>query len=69
VPTGACWLKMVEASFGILTRKSVRRGSFASVKDLMRHIGAYIEHWNNTIRPSCGPRPRAMMRKALRRGR
>src|SRR5262249_25746409 len=26
-PTGASWLNMVEAWFGILTRKSVRRGS------------------------------------------
>ena len=39
-PTGASWLNMVEAWFGILTRKSVRRGSFLSVKELVRHIGA-----------------------------
>src|SRR5216683_826198 len=30
-PTGASWLNMIEAWFGILTRKSVRRGSFDTV--------------------------------------
>jgi transposase len=33
-PTGASWLNMVEAWFSILTRKSVRRGSFDTVKAL-----------------------------------
>ena len=50
-PTGASWLNMVEAWFGILTRKSVRRGSFASVKALVQHIGDYIEHWNDRPHP------------------
>jgi transposase len=31
-PTGASWLNMVEAWFSILTRKSVRRGSFDTVQ-------------------------------------
>ena len=38
-PTGASWLNMIEAWFGILTRKSVRRGSFPSVRSLVQHIG------------------------------
>src|SRR6266853_3412107 len=33
-PTGASWLNMVEAWFSILTRKSVRRGSFDTVRAL-----------------------------------
>src|SRR5215510_1357327 len=37
-PTGASWLNMVEAWFSILTRKSVRRGSFDTVRALVRHI-------------------------------
>ncbi|HET7602527.1 MAG TPA: IS630 family transposase, partial [Gemmatimonadales bacterium] len=37
-PTGASWLNMVEAWFGLLTRQSVRRGSFRSVRALIRHI-------------------------------
>ena len=35
--TGASWLNMVEAWFSIL-RKSVRRGSFDSVRSLTQHI-------------------------------
>ncbi len=45
-PKGASWLNMVEAWFGILTRKSVRRASFDSVKALVNHIQNYIENWN-----------------------
>jgi len=69
-PTGASWLNMVEAWFGILTRKSVRRGSFASVKDLVRHIGDYIAHWNEHPTPFVWTKsPAAIIRKAVRRGR
>ena len=46
-PKGASWLNMVEAWFGILTRKAVRRGSF----DTVRHIEAYIADWNSHPTP------------------
>jgi transposase len=45
-PTGASWLNMVEAWFSVLTRKSVRRGSFDTVRALIRHISRYIAEWN-----------------------
>jgi transposase len=57
-PTGASWLNMVEAWFGTLTRRSVRRGSFDTLPALLRHIRAYIAHWNEHPRPSSGPRSR-----------
>src|SRR5436309_12012509 len=50
-PTGASWINMVEAWFGILTRKSIRRGSFESVRALVRHITHYIDHWNEDPTP------------------
>src|SRR6266852_8728413 len=50
-PKGASWLNMIEAWFGILTRKSVRRGSFDTVKALIRHIEQYLEHWNEHPTP------------------
>lgn len=57
-PTGASWLNLVEVWFSILTRKSVRRGSFDTVKALVTHIGRYIER-GTTIRPRLfGPRSR-----------
>jgi transposase len=45
-PTGASWMNMIEAWFSVLTRKSIRRGSFDSVRALVRHIQAYLDHWN-----------------------
>lgn len=50
-PTGASWLNMIEAWFGMLTRKSVRRGSFRSVRALARHIEHYLAHWNDDATP------------------
>ena len=50
-PTGASWLNMIEAWFSILTRKSIRRASFDTVRALIRHIQAYIDHWNENPIP------------------
>ena len=67
-PTGASWLNMVEAWFSILTRKSVRRGSFDTVRALVKHIQRYIEHWNDDPTPFVWTRePAAIIKKALRR--
>lgn len=69
-PTGASWLNMIEAWFGILTRKSVRRGSFPSVRRLVQHIGDYIAHWNENPTPFVWTKkPAELIRKAVRRGR
>ena len=69
-PTGASWLNMVEAWFSILTRKSVRRGSFDTVRALVKHIQRYIEHWNDNPTPFVWTRePAAIIKKALRRAR
>jgi len=69
-PTGASWLNMVEAWFGILTRKSIRRGSFDTVKALIRHIEQYLEHWNEHPTPFVWTKdPADIIKKAVRRGR
>ncbi len=69
-PTGASWLNMIEAWFGILTRKSVRRTSFRSVPALVRHIKHYIDHWNNDPTPFVWTKkPADIIRKAVGRGR
>lgn len=69
-PKGASWLNLIEAWFGILTRKSVRRGSFRSVAALVRHIGHYITHWNEHPTPFVWTKqPADIIRKALRRAR
>ncbi len=69
-PTGASWLNMVEAWFSILTRKSVRRGSFETVRALIRHIERYLAEWNAHPTPFVWTKdPAAIIRKALRRAR
>lgn len=69
-PTGASWLNMIEAWFGILTRKSVRRTSFPSVRALVRHIQHYIDHWNDHPTPFVWTKkPADIIRKAVRRRR
>ena len=50
-PTGASWLNLIEVWFSILTRKSVRRGSFDSVAALVRHIKSFIARWNTNPKP------------------
>jgi transposase/DNA-binding CsgD family transcriptional regulator/transcriptional regulator with XRE-family HTH domain len=69
-PTGASWLNMVEAWFSILTRKSIRRGSFDTVRALIRHIQHYIDHWNEHPTPFVWTKdPAAIIKKAVRRTR
>jgi len=69
-PRGASWLNMVEAWFGIFTRKSVRRGSFDTVRALIRHIEAYIAEWNSHPTPFVGTKdPATIIQKAVGRGR
>jgi hypothetical protein len=61
---------MVEAWFGILTRKSVRRGSFNTVRALTRHIDAYIADWNTHPTPFVWTKdPAAIVKKVLGHGR
>lgn len=50
-PKSASWINLIEAWFGLLTRKSVRRGSFDSVAKLITHIEAFIAHWNERPTP------------------
>jgi transposase len=66
-PTGASWINLVEAWFGILTRKSVRRGSFDSVSQLVRHIEAFIAHWNQNAAPFVWTKPVSEVIKKARR--
>ena len=69
-PKGGSWLNLIEAWFGILTRRSLRRGSFATVRSLVRHIQNYIEHWNEHPTPFVWTKePADIIKKALGRGR
>ena len=44
-------MNQIEIWFGILTRQSIRRGTFASVPHLTRTIKQYISTWNEDAEP------------------
>jgi transposase len=50
-PKGASWVNQIETWFGIITRQSIRRGTFTSVKVLIKQIRDYITHWNTNPTP------------------
>jgi len=50
-PTSGSWMNLVEVFFSIITRQAIRRGTFASVKDLVDAIRLFIEGWNERCHP------------------
>jgi transposase len=50
-PVGSSWINQIETWFGIITRQSIRRGTFTSVQVLIEQIRAYIAHWNTNPEP------------------
>jgi len=50
-PTGSSWLNQIERWFAEITAKRIRRGTFLSVKELVRAIEAYIRENNRTPKP------------------
>src|SRR6476661_2443221 len=50
-PVGSSWINQIETWFGIITRQSIRRGTFTSVKALLNRIRDYINHWNSNAEP------------------
>ena len=50
-PVGSSWINQIETWFGIITRQSIRRGTFTSVKALIKRIRDYINHWNTNAEP------------------
>ena len=50
-PIGSSWINQIEIWFGIITRQSIRHGTFASVTVLIKTIRDYITHGNSNSRP------------------
>ena len=51
-PTYASWLNQVERCwFGLITQKAIRRGSFASVKELISKIQQFVAAFDKTKVP------------------
>lgn len=66
-PKSASWINLIEAWFGVLTRKSVRRASFDSVAKLVAHIEAFIAHWNERPTPFVWTKSAPEILKKVRR--
>lgn len=41
------WLKLVEVSLGIITQQAIRRGTFASVRNLIEALGSLTDGWQD----------------------
>jgi transposase len=50
-PTSCSWLNAVEGFFATLTRRRLRRGSFASLVELQAAIKRYLEQHNSDPKP------------------
>ena len=48
-PKHCSWLNQIEIWLGILTRKLLRRGSFASLDELKAKVLAFIDYYNATM--------------------
>ena len=51
VPTSSSWLNLVEGLFADLTKRRLKRGSFASLDDLIGAIIGYLDHRNLDPKP------------------
>lgn len=50
-PTSASWMNQVEIWFSILQTKTIKRGVFKSVKDLIQKIENFIDQYNKHSKP------------------
>lgn len=67
-PTGASWMNLVESWFSILTRQQVRRGTFASVPELIAAIERFVASYNQRAQPFTWTKPAAeVLAKAVKK--
>ena len=50
-PTYASWLNQVERWFGLITQRCIKRGSYRSVKELIRNIERFSDKYNKDSKP------------------
>ncbi len=69
IPTSSSWLNMVERWFGKLTDKTIRRGVFHSVPDLVAAIETYLQANNDHPEPFVWTQTAEQILEKVRRGR
>jgi putative transposase len=50
-PTYTSWLNQVETWFGIIEQKTIRRGTFRSVTELVAQIACFVKEYNANCKP------------------
>jgi transposase len=50
-PTSSSWLNQIERWFAEITRKRIRRGTFHSVRELIKAIKDYVRQYNKNPQP------------------
>jgi transposase len=50
-PKGTSWINMVEAWFGQLTKKQIRRNSFRNVNEVIKAVNEFVETYQENPRP------------------
>jgi hypothetical protein len=68
-PTSSSWLNLVERFFRELTTKRLKRGSFASVPELVAAIEAYIAGHNEDPKPFVWTKTADEIIEKVKRGR
>lgn len=68
-PTSSSWLNLVERWFRDITTKRIRRGSFASVAELVGVIDEYIVHNNDNPKPFIWTKTAGQIITKVQRGR
>lgn len=51
IPNYSSWLNQVERWFSLITQRAIRRGSFASVKELVAKIDQFVKAYNEDCTP------------------
>ena len=69
IPTSSSWLNLVERWFRDLTDKAIRRGAFASVRELIKAIDEYITVWNDNPNPYVWRKSAQLILEKVARGR
>jgi len=68
-PTSSSWLNMVEGFFAQLTNRAIRRGTFASVPELITAIEDYLTANNTTPTPFTWTKTAEQIIEKVQRGR
>jgi transposase len=67
VPTSSSWLNLVERWFAEITRKQIRRGTFMSVRKLIKAIMRYLREYNKNPEPFVWTASAATILRKVRR--